>query len=130
LPFDVPESLVERELDRRVEDFARRLLDQKIDPRQAGVDWGAFRESQRAPAREAVASALVLDELARRESFNPTESEIEQEIVRYAERSGRAAPAVRAALEKEGGLARVASGLRREKAIDFLMARATIVSEE
>jgi hypothetical protein len=34
---------------------------------------------------------------------------------------------VRAALEKEGGLSRVSTGLRREKSIDFLMARATLV---
>ena len=35
-------------------------MQQNIDPRQAGVDWGAFRESQREPAKEAVAGALVL----------------------------------------------------------------------
>ena len=47
VPFEVPASLVERELDRRLEEFARRLMDQQIDPRQAGIDWDAFRESQR-----------------------------------------------------------------------------------
>jgi hypothetical protein len=39
---------------------------------------------------------------------------------------GRTAAAVRAGLEKEGGLSRVYAGLRREKSIDFIMARATI----
>jgi hypothetical protein len=37
--------------------------------------------------------------------------------------------AVRAALEKDGGLSRVYGGLKREKSIDFLMARATIANE-
>ncbi len=129
LPFEVPASLVDREMDRRVEDFARRLMDQGIDPRQASVDWGAFRDSQREPAREAVASALVLDEIARRESLDPTEADVQQEIERYAERTGRAAAAVRAGLEKEGGLSRVYAGLRREKAVDFATARATITGE-
>jgi hypothetical protein len=36
---------------------------------------------------------------------------------------------VRAALEKEGGLSRVAAGLRRSKSIDFALARATIAGE-
>jgi hypothetical protein len=36
-------------------------MQQNIDPRQAGIDWGQFREAQREPARGAVASALVLD---------------------------------------------------------------------
>src|SRR6478672_7847804 len=63
VPFEVPASMVERELERRLEDFARRLIDQHIDPRQAGIDWNAFRESQRDVAREAVAAALALDEV-------------------------------------------------------------------
>jgi trigger factor len=126
VPFEVPPSLVERELDRRIEDFAHRLIEQNIDPRQAGIDWNAFRESQRDVAREAVAGAIVLDEVARRESLDVSHEEFEREIGRYAERTGRTPAAVRARLEKEGGLSRVSAGLRREKSIDFLMARATI----
>jgi trigger factor len=126
LPFEVPASLVAREMDRRVEDFARRLIEQQIDPRQAGVDWNAFRESQRDAAREAVAAALVLDEVTRREQLEVSEAEVDREVERYAERSGRTPAAVRAALEKEGGLSRVHAGLRREKSIDFAMSRATI----
>jgi trigger factor len=129
LPFEVPESLVQREMDRRVEEFARRLMDQRIDPREAGVDWQAFRDSQRDAAREAVGAALVLDEITRREQLAVTDEEIDREVDRYAERSGRAPAAVRAALEKEGGLSRVAAGLRREKSIDFVMSRATIAGE-
>jgi trigger factor len=126
VPFEVPASLVEREVDRRLEDFARRLIDQEVDPRRAGIDWQAFRESQADPAREAVASALVLDELARREGLDATEEELEREIAQYAVRSGRTPAAVRAALEKERGLSRVVAGLRREKSIDFAMSRARI----
>jgi len=127
--FEVPQSLIEREIDRRLEEFAGRLVDQGIDPRRAGLDWKAFREAQHDPAREAVASALVLDEVARREQLEVTNAEVDQEIDRYAERTGRTSPAVRAALEKEGGLSRIYTGLRREKTIDFLMARATIAKD-
>jgi len=129
VPFEVPASLVEREIDRRIEDFARRLMEQQVDPRQAGIDWNAFRESQREVSREAVAGALVLDEVARREHLEVSEDEAEREVGRYAERTGRTAAAVRARLEKEGGMSRVYAGLRREKSIDFLMTRATISGE-
>jgi trigger factor len=126
LPFDVPESLVQREVDRRVEEFARRLMDQRIDPRQAGIDWNAFRDSQWEVAREAVGAALVLDEVTRRQDLKVTDEEIESELNRYAERTGRTPAAVRAALEKEGGMSRIAAGLRREKSIDFVMSHARI----
>jgi trigger factor len=126
VPFEIPASLLEREIERRIQDFAGQLMQQNIDPRQAGVDWEAFRESQRDPARQAVASALVLDEVARKQGLAVSDAEIEQEISRYAERSGRTPAAVRAALEKEGGVARISAGLRREKSVDYVMARATI----
>src|SRR5258708_14782250 len=114
-----------RRLDRRLETVSRRLIDQTVDPRQDGIDWSAFRESQREVSREAVAAALVLDEVTRREKLEVAEEEVEREVGKYAERTGRTPAAVRAALEKEGGLARVHAGLRREKSIDFVMARAT-----
>ncbi len=129
VPFEVPPSLIDREIDRRLEEFAHRLIEQNIDPRQAGVDWNAFRESQREVAREAVAGAIVLDEVARREQLDVTNEEIDQEIGRHAERTGRTPAAVRARLVSEGGLSRVSAGLRREKSIDFLMARATLSGE-
>jgi trigger factor len=128
LPFEAPGSLVEREIDHRIEDFARRLMEQHVDPRTAGINWSDFRESQREVAREAVSAALVLDEITRREQIGVSDEEIAQEVERYAERTGRTAAAVHAALEREGGMSRVAAGLRREKSIDLVMSRATISS--
>jgi trigger factor len=129
IPFEIPASLVEREIDRRLEDFAARLIQQNVDPRQAGIDWGAFRESQREVSKEAVGSALVLDEIARKEGIEVSEGEVDQEIERYAARSGRTPAAVRAALEREGGISRIYAGLRRDKSVDYVMARATIAGE-
>jgi len=126
LSFEPPASLVDREMDRRVEEFARQLMQQKMDPRQAGIDWDQFREAQREPALASVASALVLDEIARREHLTVTPEEVDKEIERFAEQAGRTPAALRAQLEKEGGVSRLSVGLRREKAVDLAMSRATI----
>jgi trigger factor len=125
--FDVPQGLLDREIDRRVEEFVRRLMDQQIDPMKTNINWEEFRERQREAASEAVRGALVLDEVARREALSVSEEEVNAEIARYAERTGRTPAAVRARLDKEGGIGRLYSGLRRERAIDFLLTRATIV---
>jgi trigger factor len=124
--FEVPQALLEREIDRRVEEFVRRLIDQQIDPMKTNINWEEFRERQRDAAVEAVRGALVLDEVARRESVTVSQEEVEAEIGRYADRTGRTPAAVRARLEKEGGIGRLYAGLRRERAIDFLLSRATI----
>ena len=126
VPYPLPPSLIDREIDRRLEDFARRMMDQGIDPRQAGIDWHQFRESQREPAVEAAGGAVYLDQVARNENIEVTPDEIEQEVARYAERTGRTPAAVRAALEREQGLSRIAAGIRREKSIEFVQSRATI----
>jgi trigger factor len=125
--FDLPSSLVEREMDRRIEEFASRLMQQNVDPRQAGIDWAQFRESQREPARASVASALALDEIARREGLTVSAEDVDKEIERFAERAGRTPAALRAQLEKEGSVARLATGLRREKAVDLVLSRARIL---
>jgi FKBP-type peptidyl-prolyl cis-trans isomerase (trigger factor) len=74
-----------------------------------------------------VRSALVLDEIARRASLSATPQELDAEIERYAERSGRTAASVRARLEKDGGLARLYTGLRREKTMEFLLSKANVL---
>ena len=126
VPFELPASLVEREMDRRIEEFARQLVQQNVDPRQAGIDWAQFREAQREPARSAVASALVLDQVARREQLTVSPEDVDAEVERFALRAGRTPAAVRAQLEKEGGLSRLQGGLRREKAVEFALAHATV----
>ena len=127
--FELPGSLVEREIDRRIEEFARQLMQQNVDPRQAGIDWKQFREAQREPARAAVASALVLDEIARRESLTVTAEDVDKEIEQFALRAGRTPAALRAQLEKEGGVGRLTAGLRREKAVDLALSRARITAD-
>ena len=127
--FELPAALVDREIDRRLEEFARRLMEQQIDPRQANIDWAQFREAQREPARDAVASALVLDEIARREHLVVEPEDLDKEIEQFATRSGRTPAAVKAQLEKEGGISRLYAGLRREKAVDFALSRAKMAAE-
>jgi trigger factor len=126
--FDVPEPLVAREMERRLHDFVGRLVEAGLDPNQAKIDWNEYRDAQRAPAVESVKSVLVLDDIARREGIGVTSDELETELSRLAERTGRSVTSVRAKLEKEGGLSRLVTGLRRDKTVEFALARATIVN--
>ena len=125
---EAPEALVDREIGRRLEQVATQLAQQRVDPRTAPIDWDALRDEQRAPALETVRWSMVLDEVARCESLTISDDDIERELTRYAERLERTPAAVRAQLEKDDGIARLSEGLRREKAIDLLLSRATIVT--
>lgn len=122
----VPSVLVDREIDRRLEEFVRRLMDQGMDPMKAGIDWQEFRERQKGPSEETVKSTLVLDEIARREGLSAGDEDVAAEVEKFAERTGRTAAAVRARLEKEGGLGRIESGIRREKTVAWLIEKAQV----
>ncbi|MFN8061963.1 MAG: trigger factor, partial [Vicinamibacterales bacterium] len=124
---ETPRVLVEREVDRRVEEFVRRLMEQGVDPMKTSIDWAAFRQEQEAQSVEAVKGTLVLDALARRESIAVAEEDLTAELERFAKASGRSVAAVRARLERDQALGRLAIGVRREKTLDFAMARATIL---
>jgi trigger factor len=123
-----PQVLVDREVDRRLEELVRRLMEQGVDPMKANIDWQQFREGQRQPAESTVKSTLVLDEIARREHIEATDEDVAKEVDRFAERSGRTPAAVRAALEKEQGLDRIRAGIQREKTMAWLVERANITS--
>jgi trigger factor len=125
---DVPTVLVERETERRLEDLIRRLMDQGIDPMKADINWQEFRERQKAGAEDSVKSTLVLDEIAKRERIAASEEDVEAEIAKFAERSGHTPAAVRARLEKEDGLDRIRAGIQREKTMNWLLDKATILS--
>jgi trigger factor len=123
-----PDVLVDQEIDRRLEEFVRRLMEQGIDPMKTEIDWAEFRERQREAASGTVRGTLVLDEIARRESITATDEDLAAEIERFAERAGRTAAAVRARLEKEHALDRIRLGIRREKTMSWLLERANIVT--
>ncbi len=123
---EVPEGMVAREVDRRVEEFARRLMDQGVDPRQAAINWEEFRGQQQDPAVATVRSVLVLDEIVRREGLEVSEDELDADISGYATRAGRTLAEVKAQLAQQDQLDSIRTGLLREKAVAHAMSRATI----
>ena len=131
MTFDVPASLLDREIDRRVEEFVRRLMDQQIDPMKMNINWEEFREQQREAAAEAVRGALVLDEVARREHIAVTRRGDRRRSGRGTpnEAAGRRRPCARGSRRK-AGIARLYSGLRREKTVDFLLSKATKIQQD
>jgi trigger factor len=124
--FEVPEALVERHMSVRAESLARGLAYQGIDPRKVGVDWKQYRESTREDSVKAARADILLDEIARREGVSVLDSEIDAEVSRIADRSGRSREQVRAQMTKEGDIGALAARIREEKTLDLLKSNASI----
>jgi trigger factor len=124
--FEVPEALVERHMNARTESAARGLAYQGVDPSRVGVDWRAYRESQRDSALKAARADILLDEIARREGIEARPAEVEAEVARWAERLRTSPESMRLRMEKEGELSVLASRIREEKTLDLLKANARL----
>jgi trigger factor len=125
-PFDPPGSLVELELDSRLEAAGRDLYQRGVDPNAAGIDWGAVRKNETPAAETAVKATLLLEKIADREGLSVSEEEVSDELARYAEALEKSKEALRAQMTKDGSLDRIRGRLRREKAVDFITLHAKL----
>src|SRR5258708_7706355 len=82
--FPVPESLVEHQMDVRLERVVRSLAQQGVDPRAVNIDWVSLRRRQEDRAKEDVKAELVIDRIATEEKIEVTEEELDHEIEHMA----------------------------------------------
>lgn len=124
--FPVPGSLVEHQMDVRLERVVRSLAAQGVDPRAVNVDWVSLRKRQQERATDDVKAELIIDRIATAENIDVTDEEIQHELEHLANHSGESSEVVRARLTKQGALDRMKSKLRSDKTIDFLYRSARV----
>jgi trigger factor len=124
--FPVPESLVEHQMDVRLERVVRSLAQQGVDPRAVNVDWVSLRRRQEERAKEDVKAELVIDRIATEEKIEVTDEELDHEIEHMAGHSGESGEAFRARLTKQGALDRMKAKLRSDKTIEWLAQNASV----
>ena len=122
--FAAPESMVERQLERRLDRLKRQISSQGMNPDSASLDWSKVRVSQRDDAEEDVKSSMILEKISQTEKIEAGEEEIAKEIQSMAEVLQQSADVVRARLTKEDGLDRMISRIRAEKALDSIFQKA------
>jgi trigger factor len=124
--FPVPESLVEHQMDVRLERVVRSLAAQGVDPRAVNVDWVSLRKRQQDRATEDVKAELIIDRIASAENIDVTDEEVQHELEHMASHGNESAEAVRARLTKQGALDRMKAKLRSDKTLDWLAQNAQI----
>jgi trigger factor len=131
---DLPESLIDEETDHRIHharDRAERMgvgLEKMLELQ--GWDEARLREDSREHAIRAIKSDLVLEGIARNASLEVTAEEIGAEIAVLAQAYGREPKAVAKDLERSGQVVTLAGDIIRTKALDLLVERADIDTEQ
>ena len=123
--FPVPQALVDKQVDAKLERNLRNLAEQGVDPRKLNVDWTKLREKHAEAAQREVRVALLLEKIGEREHLEAPAEAVEAEIQRAAAELKQTPEALRARLTENGALDRIKSRLRQEHVLEFLITNAS-----
>jgi trigger factor len=122
--FPVPESLVQQQVDARLDRGLRALAQQGMSPNMMRkLDFTRLRSAQRDSAINEVRTSLLLDRIADAEEITVTDEEFDHELYMAALQQREPVETLKARLTEDGGLARIREQLRREKTASLLYQR-------
>jgi trigger factor len=114
--FPVPESLVQQQIDTRLDRGLRALAAQGMRTEDMrNLDFDRLRAAQRASATAEVKGSILLDRIADAENINVPEEDVEKELQAISLQMREPVDTLRARLTEDGSLARIRERLRREK---------------
>ncbi len=132
--MEIPEALVEREIDNQLSemDYYLRMqgfsLDQYIQMVEGGKE--KLREEYRDEAVKKVRGNLVLDAIIKKEGFEATEEDVNERISSLAQSQNASLEDVKERLQQDGRIDMISHEIRYRKAIDMLVENANIVEVE
>ena len=119
--FEVPEALVDRQIDLRLERGLRALAAQGMKAEDIKkMDFDRLRAGQHEQAVQEVKASLLLEKIAEKENIQVEEAEIDREVGALAQQTKQTPEAVRDRLTRDGALDRIRNRIRNEKTLDFL----------
>ncbi len=123
--IDAPESLVNGDLQQRVQATVGQLQSQGIDMEQwlsvTGQDAAAFVEGMKGASQQAVKVDLALRAVAQAEAIDADEGDLSVEYDRMAMRTGQKSNQIRKAYERNDLVPELAAQIRTSKALDWLV---------
>jgi trigger factor len=122
--FPVPESLVQDQIDVRLERGLRALAAQGMQPDQMRkLDFTRLRVAQRDSALAEVKTNLLLDRIADEENIAVSDEDVDKELQIVSIQSREPLDSLKVRLTKDGGLARIREQLKRDKTASILYER-------
>ncbi|HYO60422.1 MAG TPA: trigger factor [Actinomycetota bacterium] len=123
--LEPPEKLVESELEHRLEHFEQDLkragLTMDEYTKRADLTDLEVRRDIRRQVERSVKAELLLEEIARTESFDVTEEDIGREVALLAHQSGRDPKEVAEQVVNAGRLGSLAADIMRRKALEHVV---------
>ncbi|MBK4203908.1 trigger factor [Bacillus spizizenii] len=120
--IDVPQAMVDTELDRMLKEFEQRLqmqgMNLELYTQFSGQDEAALKEQMKEDAEKRVKSNLTLEAIAKAENLEVTDEEVDAELTKMAEAYNMPVENIKQAI---GSTDAMKEDLKVRKAIDFLV---------
>ncbi|XRL95613.1 trigger factor [Bacillus subtilis] len=120
--IDVPQAMVDTELDRMLKEFEQRLqmqgMNLELYTQFSGQDEAALKEQMKEDAEKRVKSNLTLEAIAKAENLEVSDEEVEAELTKMAEAYNMHVENIKQAI---GSTDAMKEDLKVRKAIDFLV---------
>lgn len=131
---EVPEALVNTEMQSRLQDLAMRLQAQGMGIEewlaQSGTDGKELIDELKETAAQAVKVDLALRAVAEAEDIEVDDDDLESEYAAVAERVGQRPEQVRRQFERNEQVSLVRSDVKKRKALEWLVEQIEIVDNE
>ncbi|MCY8810295.1 trigger factor [Bacillus atrophaeus] len=119
---DVPQAMIDTELDRMMKEFEQRLqmqgMNLELYTQFSGQDENALKEQMKEDAAKRVKSNLTLEAIAQAENLEVTDEEVDAELTKMAEAYNMPVENIKQAI---GSTDAMKEDLKVRKAIDFLV---------
>jgi trigger factor len=123
--FDVPQGMIEEQLNALVEELRMRQAYMGQDPRQLKFS-DAEMTDLRVRAEFAARASCVLDGVARQESIEVSDADLEAKIQEMAEQRGQPVEAIKGYIEQENATPMLTARIQEEKTLDWLLDNAKV----
>ncbi|ASB61909.1 trigger factor [Bacillus sp. A053] len=120
--IDVPQAMVDTELDRMLKEFEQRLqmqgMNLELYTQFSGQDEAALKEQMKEDAEKRVKSNLTLEAIAKAENLEVSDEEVDAELTKMSEAYNMPVENIKQAI---GSTDAMKEDLKVRKAIDFLV---------
>ena len=126
---EIPEAMIERQIDSMMRDFEYRLMGNGLKMedflKYTGSDMKAFRENYRGQAEKSVKAHLVLEAIEKAEAIDATQEQIDKQLEAFAAQTGKTVEEFKASLS-ESDIEYFKADAIRDNCVKFLADNAKI----
>lgn len=126
-PFEVPSSMVERQIEFMIADAQRVLLSQGSSLEKLGIPADTMKESYRGEAERHVKCSLLVEVIAKSEGITVGDEEVEEKLKDVARSNNQDVEKVKDFYRRQGLWEGLKIKLLEDKTLAFLLGRATII---